>query len=118
VSLIRARVGLRHRATIERDVNAGGSDAWGGSPPPDWQPLATVSGNAWTNAGRELVEPDRTVVIEDRRMSVPLGTDVTEADRILSVTDRSGAEVFDGPMNVQAVLRFGDHVELVLERVR
>ena len=118
MSLLSSRVGLRYLCSIERDANAGGSDAWGGPPAPDWQPLASVRCNAWTSAGRELVEADRTAVIVDRRVSVPLGTDITEADRVVSVTTRSGALVFEGPMNVSAVVRFEDHVELSLERVR
>lgn len=118
MSLLSSRVGLRHLCAIERDVNAGGSDAWGGSPSPDWQAHLTVACNAWTNAGREMVEADRTAVVEDRRASVPLGTDVTEGDRVASVTTRTGALLFEGPMNVQAVLRFEDHLELILERVR
>ena len=85
---------------------------------PDWQPLAVVPCRAWTNAGRELVDADRTAVVVDRRVSVPLATDVTEADRVANVTDRTGAIVFEGPMNVEAVLRFDDHLELSLERVR
>jgi head-tail adaptor len=119
VSLIGSRVGLRYLCAIARDANAGASDAWGGSPTPNWQPLATVPCNAWTGGGRELVEADRTAVVEDRRVSVPLGTDVTEADRVASVTARfGGAVVFEGPMNVEAVLRYDDHLELVLGRVR
>lgn len=118
MSLIGSRVGLRHLCEIERDATADSSDSWGDSPTPEWQSLAIVPCNAWTNAGRELTASDRTAVLEDRRASVPLGTDVTERDRVAQVTTKGGAVVFEGPMNVEAVLHMDDHLELVLERVR
>lgn len=118
MSLTSSRVGLRHLCSIERDANAGMTDSWGGPPAADWQPYATLPCHAWTDAGRELVDADRTAVVVDRRVSVPLGTAIMETDRVVSVTDAAGAVVFDGPMNIEAVLRFADHVELILARVR
>jgi hypothetical protein len=124
MSLVTSRVGLRHLCTIERDATRDEevdvqTDPWGNPVDEDWQPhLEDLPCRAWTNAGREPVDDETTVVLEDRRITVALGTDVTEADRVEWVKDRYGIEIFDGPMNIQTVLRFTDHLELVVERVR
>jgi hypothetical protein len=118
VSLASSRVGFTDRCTIERDANSGTSGTWGQPDSPDWQEHATDQPcKGWTNSGTEPVDDAKLVVLVERRLSLPLGTDVTEADRIGSVT-RSGVQVFDGPMDIQAVLTFPDHLELSLEVVR
>jgi hypothetical protein len=120
MSLVTSRVGLRHRCTIERDLNGGDDvDEWGNPVDSDWQPhLTAIPCRAWTNATREPVDDETAVLVEDRRVTVGLGTDVSESDRVASITDASGNEIFDGPMDIEGVLRFTDHIELVLERVR
>ncbi len=117
MSLISTGVGLKYLCNIERDTSAG-SDAWGSPNTPTWTALASLLCHAWTSAGRESVSVDRTVVIEDRRVSLPLGTDVTERDRITSITTLSGGTHFEGPMGISSVLTYGDHIELTLERLR
>lgn len=117
MSLTSSRVSLVHRCTIERDANAGTTDAWGNPLPPDWQThLADVQCWAWEVAGREPVDPDRTIVVRDRRLRVPADTDVTERDRIATVTHR-GTVLLAGPLGIEAVLRHGDHLELVVTGV-
>lgn len=119
MSLVSTRLSLTQRLSTERDQGAGAVDDWGGSGGPDWQAhLTDVPCRVWTMAAREPVDDEKTVVIEDRRATVPLGTDVTEADRVAQVTDRTGAVIFPGPIGVEGVLRFDDHLELLLERVR
>lgn len=116
MSLVSSRIGLRHRCTIQRDAAA--ADSWGGTATPDWQDSATnVPCRAVEEAGREPVDKDRTVVILDRRLLVPLGTDVTERDRISSITER-GTDLLDGPVNIEAVLTRRTHLELLLQKVR
>jgi hypothetical protein len=118
VSLASSRVGLTDRCTIERDSSAGTSGAWGQPDAPSWGPhLTDHPCRAWVDSGREPIEDGKSVVLVDRRLSLPLGTDVTESDRIASVT-RRGVQVFDGPMNVRTVLTYPDHLELSLEVVR
>lgn len=117
MSLLSSRVGLRHRCSIERDASAGTPNTWGNPSTPDWTTFATdVPCRAWTTAGREPASDEQILAIEDRRVTVPLDTDVTDADRLGDVTDR-GAVIFDGPMNIQAVLRYPDHLELMVERI-
>jgi head-tail adaptor len=115
VSLVASRISLNQLCTIQRNV--GEDDAWG-NPSVDWEDhLVDQPCRAWTDAGREAVSATETVVIEDRRLVLALGTDVTEADRISSVIYR-GETVFEGPMGIEAVLTYPDRLELVLTRVR
>ena len=118
MTLLSSRLGLTHRCTIERAAS-GGSDEWGQPVPPVWEThLSGVLCKAWTNAAREPVDADKSVVIEDRRVALPLDTDVTEADRLGDITDAAGTVLFEGPMDIVGVLRYSRHMELLLERVR
>jgi len=113
VSLVSSRVSLVHRCVVERDDNAASADEWGTPPPPDWQThLPDLECRAWV-AGRETVTDrgDLAVVLEVH-LIVPVGTDVTESDRVASVTYR-GDTLYEGPLAVHAVLRRRDHLELV-----
>lgn len=117
MSLMSSRVGLTDRCTIER-ANTGKADGWNNPGAPKWEPhLEDQPCRAWTETGTEVVDTDKTAALSSRRLSIPLGTDVTEKDRVASVT-RRGSEFFDGPMDIHAVLPFDDHLELILERVR
>jgi len=116
VSLISSRVALRHRCTIERD--AASTDTWGNPDTPDWQAhLADVPCRVIVDAGREPVDSDRTVVVVDLRLIVPLSTDVTEQDRVSEIVER-GSDYTDGPLGIEAVLRRRTHLELLLRRLR
>lgn len=119
MSLSSSRAGYTHICTVERDANLETSDAWGGQKTPEWKNhLTELPCRAWTNAAREPVDEEKTATYEDRRLSVELETDVTEADRIASVTDKNGNTVFAGPMNIEGVLNYPDHMELILEHIR
>lgn len=114
MSLVSSRLSLKHRCTIERNEAEG---AWGDPAAPDWQEASTdVACRFWTTAGRETVDATTTVVIEDMRLIVPLGTDVTEKDRIVDVTSR-GQAIAAGPIGIRAVLQHSDRLELVLVRL-
>lgn len=119
MTLSSSRVAYRHRCTIERDANQSGTDQWGNPTEPGWQShLADQPCRAWTEAAREPVDDHTNVVLEDRRVSLAVGTDVTEADRVASVTDKAGTTIFEGPMGIEGITRFPDHLELLLERIR
>lgn len=123
MTVLSSRVSLIHRLTVQRDLSLDGTDdGWGGPDIPDWSDhLTGVPCRAWTAAGprpgAETVEATTVVVVEDRRAHVPVGTDVTERDRITEITSR-GVVIFDGPMDIDAVLAYPDHLELVLRRIR
>lgn len=118
MSLIATRLGLTHTCTIERNGNAAVPDSWGQPGAPGWEThLADQPCFAWARAGRERVADSTTVAaIEDLRLLLPFGTDVTEQDRIVSVEDR-GATLHAGPLQIRAVLAHEDHLELVLTKV-
>ena len=114
-----ARGQMRMRATVERatatpDGGGGKTLAWSTH-------LASLPCWAWFDARREgageLTQGDKITVLEDRKMIVPLGTDVTERDRIAAVKDRRGATLFAGPMRIESVGRRDDHLELFLSEV-
>lgn len=118
MSLASSRLSMTHRCTLERDTHAGSPDSWGGTLPVDWEPYLTdVPCRAWASAGREAVTDTTTVVVvEELRLIVSLGTDVTEQDRVASVTYR-GQTTQAGPLGIRAVLTHQDHLELVLVKI-
>lgn len=117
MSLASTRLSLTHLMTIQRDANAGTDNGWGNPDSPDWQPhLTDVPCRSWADAGRETVDATTTVVVEDLRVIVTIGTDVTERDRLGDITHR-GHVVVKGPTGIRAVLRNQDHLELVLVRL-
>jgi len=118
MSLFSSRVGLIHRTTVQRDASVAGTpNDWGTPQAPDWQNhLTDVPCLGWTNTGREQIDATTSVVVEDMRCIVPLGTDVSELDRLSDVTYR-GEVVISGPVGVRAVVVRRDHLELVLVRI-
>ena len=107
---VRSRMTMR--ATIER--NEAGTDAYGQPGPPDWKAIAVdVPCYAWSEGKRMRIGDEKTVVLDGPGMVLSLGTDVTEKDRIRSVSDRLDAELFD-TMYIDAVARRRDHLELRL----
>lgn len=116
-----ARSKMVMRAAIER-MPTGSADQWGSKGPPRFQFVAQVPCYAWSKAKRDIQGDGKEAVIEDLRAMVPLGADVAENDRISSITNRLGAEVFAGPMAVEKIMRRnahgarGSHLELMLTR--
>lgn len=117
MSLVAARVGLRHRVTIERLARV--SDGGGGSKETWNEHLAGIPCRAWTDVRRsaEADQGGKITVTSDRRLVVPIDTDVNEADRIGDVTDTAGNEVFPGPMRIDAAARHRTHIELLVSEV-
>lgn len=115
---------MRGRMTMRTDVlrNQTSSDPWGGDGAPNFQAhLQGVSCRGYvastgSAAGRVALDEDRTVAIEDRRVAVPLDADVQVGDMLDDVVDRQAKVLFDGPMQVDAVLRRVTHLELTVKR--
>lgn len=116
MSLASTRLSLIHRATIQRAATT--TDTWGNpAGSPVWSDhLSGLVCRLWAAAGREAVDPTTVAVVEDLRLIVPLGTDVTEQDRVGAVTFR-GSQILAGPTSIRAVLHNDDHLELVLVRI-
>jgi hypothetical protein len=115
-----ARAQMVHRCAIERDAAHGTPDGYGLPSEPNWQPLLeNVPCFLWSTAGRELIGAEKSEVIEDLRMLVPMGTDVTARDRVNGVTDRLGHSIRQGAMGITGPPMWKhDHLELVLTGVQ
>ena len=100
---------------IERSATTGEDED--GHPIIAWSPWATVPCYAWSQSRKELVDGNKTVVIEDLRALVPLATDLTESDRVARIEDRLERILFAGPLRIEAVRRMPRHQELMLEKI-
>lgn len=93
---------MTDRAVVERDAGGAG-DPYGGEAQ-SWQPhLADQPCKAWVETGRTAVTEDRTAVVADWSMAVPVGTDIAVGDRVTSVTARSGDTIIGRTMYVDYV---------------
>lgn len=116
VTAVRQR--MTHRALVERDGNTT-PDGYGDAGVPSWAThIAALPCWLYIGPGAETARQRGTVVFEGPRLLVPVGTDITERDRINGVTDRAGAPVYDGILNILSVVPAHDHLELIVERLQ
>lgn len=111
---------MTHRCTIQRDANAAaGEVAPGYDADVDFQDYLTGQPcRLWdASASPKRVTTDRDVVTHEWHMDVPRGTDVTEADRITTVTTKRGVPIQDGPLTIRLVMDHRSHKTLVLGEV-
>lgn len=110
-------------AVFER--NDGASNGLGAETALNWQALSKVPCRAWWWKGSrssdkspsaQYARPQLTLNTTGGDMAVPLGTDVTDEDRLAEVTDQDGNTVEKGPFRVIAVNTYNDHLELSVER--
>ena len=113
---------MTQQAVIERDKST--TDAAGGKIKREWAAIATVECCLWWWKGSkssdkspsaQYARPQATIDITGGDMMVPLGTDVTDKDRIGAVTNEEGEQAEEGPFRVLAVNRYSTHIELSLE---
>ncbi|AEQ50754.1 hypothetical protein [Pelagibacterium halotolerans] len=108
---------LTMRAVVERNIEAA-TDPYGHPLPPDFQPHGTFRCFAWSNQSRELVESEKTAMVEDMRAMFALGTDITENDEITAITDRAGTVIIPGRLRVEGKpQRKHTHLEVALKRI-
>lgn len=109
---------LTMRALVERN-QAVATDTWGQPGAPDFQSIgAPVPCFVWSEFSRELVDGQKTAMIEDMRAMFALDADVREDDEISSVTYRSGVEITPGRLKVEGpVQRKHTHLEAALRRI-
>jgi hypothetical protein len=113
---------LTQTAVIQRNVAA--ADAFGADVPPDWQPHLTVACLLWwarstgaRSANRTYVSPARQAAVSEGGLLMPLGTDVTEQDRIMQINTPPSEEPVAGLLEIVAVLNQWDHLEVEVTRV-
>ena len=117
MSLVSSRVSLIHSCTIQRDGSIGTPNEWGTPSTPDWEDHLTGQPcYAWVSTGREQMDSSTAAVVETLQMIVPLGTDVTEEDRVGDITYR-GDTIIPGPTGIRSVIHRKDHIVLVLVRI-
>ena len=108
---------LTMRALIERN-QANGKDGWGNPVAPSFQPLTTLKCFAWSNVSREVVDGDKTAMVEDMRALFALSADIREDDEISAVTDARGTIIIPGRLRVEGpVQRKHTHREAALKRI-
>ena len=109
---------LTMRAQVERNV-ASGTDGWGQPLPPDFQPHGDpIACFVWSNSSRELVDSQKSALIEDLRGLFAQGADLQPGDELASVTDRAGAVQHYGRLKVEGPVQFKHtHLEASLQRV-
>lgn len=95
------------QAVILRNVTS--ADQWGANPGEGWQVLATVPCLMWWDhesargPARLYATPQREIALSEGGMLFPVGTDITEADRIQQITDTDGNVLVYGPFDVIGV---------------
>lgn len=108
---------LTMRAIVQRDT-ATGKDAWGQPVPSTWATVATLRCFVWSNQSRELIDGDKTAMVEDMRAMFALGADIAQDDEISAVTDALGNVNIPGRLKVDGpVQRKHTHLEAALRRV-
>ncbi|SCW61784.1 hypothetical protein SAMN02927924_01696 [Sphingobium faniae] len=108
---------LTMRAAVERN-QATGTDAWNNRVGPDFQPVGTLPCFIWSNSSRELIDGQKTALIEDVRGLFALGADLAENDEVASVTDRAGNILIPGRLKVEGPVQFKHtHLEAALRRI-
>lgn len=109
---------LTMRAVLERNI-AAGEDGWGQPVPPDFQPVGDpLACFVWSKTSRELVDGQKTAMVEDMRAIFALGADVRDADEIASVTNRRGEEIIPGRLKIDGpAQRKHTHIEVALKRI-
>jgi hypothetical protein len=93
------------RATVTRDMTSTTSD-WGTPDAPSFVEVGVIACRAWSKSRRDQTDSGKTIVIEDMRAMVPSGADVEEGDQ-LTIRNRMGNLIFDGPVAVEAKQRKG-----------
>jgi len=108
---------MTHRALVERNGAAELGPA-GEELPAVWAThIAAMPCFLYTPRGREPVQITGVIVTESPMMLAPWGTDVTESDRVNSVSDRAGNVYRAGIFRIASVVEAHDHLELQLEAV-
>lgn len=111
---------MTHRVVIERDTTTA-RNPHGGKSTPTWSehlPALPCFFYREKRSSSEESERTRGTIHHDMlRLLVPLGTDITEADRLNGVTERDGTVIEAGPMNITSVLHSHTHLELRVEKV-
>jgi hypothetical protein len=104
-----SRQRMTMRAFLQR--NSASADSYGHERPGSWGALSTTPCWAWVDREETSHGPNASLAAARYKAIVPLGTDVTESDRVEKVEERNTDQVF-GLMYIDAVITRRDHIEL------
>lgn len=111
-----ARSKMTMRAVVERDTSSGDDD-FGHPVKPDFTAHGTFPCWAWSSSDREVVDGDKSALIESFRAMFPKGADVKEGDEIVNITNRRAVILFPGRFQIETMQFKHDHLEADLETV-
>lgn len=109
---------LTMRAQVERP-SASAKDAWGNPVAPVMAPVGDpVACFIWSKSSREIVDGDKTAMVEDVRGLFALAADIREGDELTTITDRAGNMLIPGRLKVEGPVQFKhSHREAALRRI-
>lgn len=114
------RFRMTHRAAVERNVIANTQDTYGNEQVAIW--VTHISAQPcyyWQPAAmRAESQGERNVLVYGHQVLMPLGTDITEADRINGIYDRCGRVVSADVFGITGIARKPDHLLLTLEVIK
>lgn len=114
-----ARTTMIHRCDIQRDPQIHVSDTWGSSSDPGWvSHLVNVSCWYWYDRSWSIVDGTRQLQMSQPKLLLPIGLDVNDDDRIVSVYDRRGRQIKSGPMRIIDLGTREDHMVLTLAGIQ
>ena len=105
------------RADVERDT-ASGTDAYGLPVKPVFTALATIPCFVYSRQRREVVDGDKSALVEDMRALFALDANVAEGDEFSNVKDRLGVVILSGRFQLETLQRKHRHLEAGLLRVQ
>ena len=111
-----SRQRMTQRALVQRATTV--DDEYGMPGPAAWAThIASLACWLYSRVEREVMDSRKTAVVEDLRLLVPKGTDVTERDRINGVLDRRGSTIRSGILLIESVVNRRSHLELVVRGI-
>lgn len=113
-----ARSRMTQRALVERNTPGATDDSGNPTAPGTWAThIAALACWLYGSTEKEAITEEKTAVITDLRLMVPLSADVTEQDRVAGITDRRGTVIESGLLHIDTVLRKRSHLQLSVTRV-
>lgn len=112
-----ARSAMVHRAEVQSNTE-GGVDDWGNPLPASWGAATDVPCRAWAKMRKEVIDGDKTAIVEDVRAIFARDASVTEDNRIINIKDRQGTVKFTGPFDVVTIAPRKNQLEAMLERIK
>lgn len=110
-----ARSRMSMRAILQAPTSV--TDDYGQPGAPSWATTGDpVACYAWTVMKKLAVDKGKTALVEDFRAMVPRGTVINDEYRFLKIQDRRGRQIFPGPILIESIQIYADHLELALER--